>query len=70
MEDPYKREGALLRRTRELMAETDMRVLDIYKATGVTPNQQLAIKSGKTKAPSVNSVEAIYNVLSGRPLEL
>lgn len=70
MEDPKDKEGALLRRVRELLEETTVPALDIYKATGVAPNQQWAIKCGKTKAPSVNAVEALYVLLSGKALVL
>lgn len=68
--DPKDIEGTLLRRVRELLESTPVAGLDIYKATGVAPNQQWAIKAGKTKAPSVNAVEALYVFLSGRALEL
>lgn len=70
MDDPKDKEGALLRRTRQLLCETATPALDIYKATGIAPNQQWAIKTGKTKAPSVNAVEALYVFLNGRQLEL
>ena len=70
MDDPKDKEGTLLRRVRELLEATTMPALDIYKATGVAPNQQWAIKAGKTKGPSVNAVEALYVCLAGRPLEL
>lgn len=70
MDDPKDKEGALLRRTRELLDAAEQPALDIYKATGIAPNQQWAIKTGKTKAPSVNAVEALYVFLSGRALEL
>lgn len=70
MDDPKDQEGALLRRTRELLDATETAALDIYKATGIAPNQQWAIKTGKTKSPSVNAVEVLYVFLSGRALEL
>lgn len=70
MEAPKDTEGELLRRVRELLVTTETSALSIYKATGVAPNQLWAIKSGKTKAPSVNAVEALYVLLSGKPLEL
>lgn len=70
MDDPKTMEGALLRKVRELLEQTTVPALDIYKATGIAPNQQWAFKSGKTKDPSVNSIEALYVFLSGKPLEL
>lgn len=70
MSSPKDKEGALLKRVRELLSDTPMTWLDIYKATGIAPNQLHNIKSGKTKAPSVNSIETLYTVLSGKPLEL
>lgn len=70
MDDPKDKEGALLRRVRELLESSDVPALEIYKATGIAPNQQWAIKSGKTKSPSVNAVEALYVFLTGRVLEL
>lgn len=70
MDDPKDKEGSLLRRVRELLDTTETPALEIYKATGIAPNQQWAIKSGKTKGPSVNAIEALYVFLTGRPLEL
>lgn len=70
MDDPKDKEGTLLRQTRHLLDATEIPALDIYKATGIAPNQQWAIKTGKTKAPSVNAVEALYVFLSGRALAL
>lgn len=70
MEDPKDTEGRLLRRVRELLEQSTVPALDIYKATGIAPNQQWSIKTGKTKAPSVNAVEALFVFLSGKPLEL
>lgn len=64
------KEGALLRRVRELLSKTDVPALEIYKATGIAPNQQWALKSGATKDPSVNSIETLYVFLTGKPLEL
>ena len=70
MEDPKDKEGVLLRRVRELLDETTVKALDIYRATGVAPNQQWSIKTGKTKSPSVNSIEALYSFLTGKELVL
>lgn len=70
MDDPKDQEGALLRATRSLMATTPIRALEVYKATGVSPSQQWAIKTGKTKAPSVNTVECLYRHLSGLALKV
>lgn len=63
-------EGKLLKRVRELLETTSVPGLDIFQATGVAPNQQWAIKSGKTTDPSVNTVEALFEFLRGKPLEL
>lgn len=62
-------EGSLLKRVRELLGETNVPGLEIFKATGIAPNQQWAIRSGKTTDPSVNTVEALYVFLSGKTLE-
>lgn len=71
MTDAKDREGRLLRKVRDLLAHPECPpALDIYKATGIAPNQQWAIKSGKTKAPSVNAVEALFVFLSGSTLEI
>lgn len=70
MDDPNITEGVLLQKVRLLLEETTIPSLDIYKATGVAPNQQWAFKTGKTKDPSVNTIEALYTFLSGKPLEL
>jgi hypothetical protein len=70
VEDPKDKEGTLLAKVRELLDASELTALEIYKATGVAPNQQWAIRKGKTKAPSVNAVEALFVFLTGRPLEL
>jgi hypothetical protein len=70
LNDPKDTEGALLRRVRALLNDTATPALDIYKATGVAPNQQWSIRTGKTKAPSVNAIEALYVFLAGKPLGL
>lgn len=70
MDDHKTQEGALLRKVRELLEHTTIPTLEIYKATGVMPNQQWAIKRGGTKNPSVNTVEALYVFLTGKQLEL
>lgn len=71
MDDPKDREGRLLRKVRDLLAHPECpAALEIYKATGIAPNQQWAIKTGKTKAPSVNAVEALFEYLSGKALPL
>jgi len=71
MQDPKDREGRLLRKVRDLLTHPECpAALEIYKATGIAPNQQWAIKSGKTKAPSVNAVEALFEYLAGKALEL
>lgn len=63
-------EGNLLRHVRRLLDETTIPALDIYTATGIAPNQQWAIRTGKTNDPSVNAIEALYTFLSGKALEL
>ncbi len=70
MDHDKKSEGALLCAVRLLLDSTQKTALDIYKATGVAPNQQWAIRAGKTKNPGVNSIEALYVFLSGNQLEL
>lgn len=71
MQDPKDKEGVLLRRVRDLLnAPGAPTALEVYKATGIAPNQQWAIKTGKTKAPSVNAIEALFVFLTGSPLEV
>lgn len=71
MEDCKDKEGALLRQVRDLLSAPNVPpALEIYKATGIAPNQQWAIKTGKTKDPSVNAVEHLYIYLSGKVLSL
>lgn len=70
MDDPKTREGSLLRKVRELLNETQIPALEIFRHTGVAPNQQWAIKRAGTKNPSVNTIETLYVFLSGKELEL
>lgn len=63
-------DNTLLGRVRTLLCASDMSALDIYKATGVTPSHQYAIRSGRTKDPSVNVVQALYEFLTGKTLGL
>lgn len=70
MAETDETEGALLRRVREALNVTERTGLQIYTATGIAPNQQWAIKTGKTKDPSVNTIEALYTYLTGKALEL
>lgn len=71
MEDPKHMEGRLLRKVRDLLSHPECpAALEIYKATGIAPNQQWAIRTGKTKAPSVNAVEALFEYLAGKALIL
>lgn len=70
MDDHKECEGNFLRKVRELLETTTIPTLEIYKATGVAPNQQWAIKRGRTRNPNVNTIEALYVFLSGKELEL
>jgi hypothetical protein len=56
-------EGTLLARVRALLDSTDTPKLLIYTATGIAPNQLWQIQSGKTKDPSVNTIELLYDFL-------
>lgn len=70
MDDHKECEGNFLRKVRELLETTTIPTLEIYKATGVAPNQQWAIKRGRTRSPNVNTIETLYVFLSGKELEL
>lgn len=63
-------QGSLLRKTRELLNETKMSYLDIFKATGLPPNWLTGIATGKINDPSVNRVQALYECLRGKALTL
>lgn len=70
MDDHKETEGRFLRKVRDLLETTTIPTLEIYKATGVAPNQQWAIKRGRTRNPNVNIIETLYVFLSGKELEL
>ena len=63
-------EGALLRRTRELLAERKGALHDVSMATGLTVNWLHNLASGVSRDPSVNRVEAVYSALTGRGLDV
>ena len=63
-------EGKLLAAVRVMLLETAVPSLDIYAATGIPPNQQWAIRAGKTKNPGVNKIERLYTFLTGEELDV
>ena len=65
-----EQQGSLLLQTRALLQTCNMRYLDIYRATGLSPNWLTGIATGKITNPSVNRVQALYEYLKGDKLEI
>ena len=63
-------DGTLLDKTRAMLATAEQSYLDIYKATGLSPNWLSFVATGKIKDPSVNKVQKLYEHLRGSALSL
>lgn len=57
-----------MQRTQELLKESSVSYLEIYKATNISPNWLSLFVNDVIPDPSVNRVEALYTFLSGGPL--
>lgn len=62
------RSGSLLKRTRELLAATSLTHAQISRATGLSEWWLSQILNEKIHNPSVNSVQKLYEYLSGERL--
>lgn len=61
-------EGTLLARTRDHLLRSEQSYLNIYKATGLTPNWLSLLAQGKLPNPSVNKVQQLFEHLTGTKL--
>ena len=61
---------SLLARTRHLLRTTPQTYLQIYEATDLSPNWLSLIDTNRIASPSVNSVQKLYEYLSGRQLKV
>lgn len=59
---------SLLDRTQELLKDTKKTLPSIYRDTGINFYWLRKFKSGKIKDPSVNTVQKLYEYLSGKNL--
>jgi len=62
--------GKLYQRTRELLADCNQTDLELFEATGVTPDWLGRFRRGEVLRPPVGYVEALYEHLSGKQLAL
>ena len=65
---PLCPEGTLLVHTRRALQTSEQTYLEIYNATGLDPNWLSGLVRGKTKNPSVNKVQTLYEHLTGKKL--
>lgn len=63
-----EQQGSLLLQTRALLQDCKHGYLEIYRATGLSPNWLTGIATGKIQDPSVNRVQALYEYLKGQKL--
>ena len=61
-------QGRLTTRTRELLNASDLPYISIYKETLIQPAWLTTFANGRIPDPSVNTIEALYNFLSDKPL--
>lgn len=61
----------LLAKTRELLKQTSVPVMDIHKETGLSYHWLNQMKYSKHQVdPSVSKIEKLYEFLSGKQLEV
>lgn len=65
---PLCPEGTLLVQTRRALQQSEQTYLEIYKATGLDPNWLGLLARDKTRNPSVNKVQQLYEHLTGKKL--
>lgn len=63
-----KEQPSLLEKTRELLRGCEKSYLEIYAATGLSPNWLTGVATGKIADPSVNRIQALYEYLQGKAL--
>lgn len=61
---------SLLARTRQLLRNTTKTYMEIYDATGLTPNWLSLVATNRIACPNVNSVVKLYEFLAGQPLQV
>jgi hypothetical protein len=62
--------GTLLERTQELLKESGKTSLDIFRDTNIPYYWLNQFRDGRSRDPSVNRVQALYEYLSGTKLEV
>lgn len=63
-------QGALMKRTLELLNAASHTHLEVFTATGIKPDWLTRFINGKIKDPGVNRIEVLYGFLTGRDLEV
>lgn len=61
-------QGTLMRRTRELLVQTNTPYIEICKTTNISPHWLSLFANDQIPDPSVNRVEVLYTYLTGAPL--
>ena len=62
--------GSLHRKTLDLLKQSGIPLLEIYKETNLPYYWLKKFRSGEIKEPSVNRVQRLYEFLAGRELEV
>lgn len=65
-----KEEGTLLGETKRLLNESPRTHAEIFMSTGLSPQWLSQLQSGKTRDPSVNKVQRLYEYLREQPLSV
>lgn len=66
--DVYDVECALLARVRQLLNDSALSHLEIYRRTGLKPAWLRMVATGETAAPSVNRIMYLHEFLTGKKL--
>ena len=67
---PFDQPGTLMQRVLKLLDEDERTPLDLYYAHGIPFYWTKSIIEGSVDNPSVNRMEALYNILAKQPLTL
>lgn len=62
--------GTLYTRTRDLLGASPETILEVHKNSGVPFHWLARFKCGQIRNPSVNTVQRLYEYLTGKPLKL
>lgn len=63
-------EGTLVKKTLELLRGEGVNLLEIYSQTDIGFHWLSQLRGGRIKNPSANRIQALYEYLSGKTLDV